>query len=211
MPRYHDVRRRRRSQVAILRANDYSEHLEQALWEGLSLFAIKVQHKNVLLKPNLVDYILGSAINTHPLLVMAAAECFRRLGARSITVGEGPGHQRDTQLVLSQAGYSQHLREQRIRFVDLNRDQLVRTRLHAGYTDLKDSVAAQNSSRFRFHRLHAQGEGPSLVRCHPQHEEHVWRRSGLKVWLAQKLAALAGDSGEHSRHLCYGSDSLCHC
>src|SRR5258708_291244 len=86
--------------------------------------------KTVLLKPNLVGYIPGNAINTNPLLVLAAAESFRRLGAKSVLVAEGPGHQRDTQLVLSQSGYEQSLRDERIRFVDLNRDDLIRTRLH---------------------------------------------------------------------------------
>jgi uncharacterized protein (DUF362 family) len=135
-PRYYEVRRAKRSRVAILNALDYSERLEQVLCEGLRIFAVNVRNKSVLLKPNLVDYIPGSAINTHPLLVMAAAECFRRLGARSVTVAEGPGHHRDTDFVLGQSCYTQHLREQHIRFVDLNRDELVRTRLRASYTGL---------------------------------------------------------------------------
>jgi uncharacterized protein (DUF362 family) len=97
-----------------------------------------VTGKNVVLKPNLVDYIPGNAINTHPLLVLAAAESFRRLGASSVLVAEGPGHQRDTQLVLAQSGYEQSLRDEKIRFVDLNRDQLIRTPLRAGYTGMKD-------------------------------------------------------------------------
>ena len=92
----------------------------------------------MLLKPNLVDYIPGDAINTHPLLVLAAAESFRRLGAKSVLVAEGPGHQRDTHLVLSQSGYEQCLRDERIRFVDLNRDQLIRTALRASYTGMRD-------------------------------------------------------------------------
>ena len=92
----------------------------------------------MVLKPNLVDYIPGNAINTHPLLVLAAAESFRRLGAKSVLVAEGPGHQRDTQLVLSQSGYEQSLRDEKIRFVDLNRDQLIRTPLRASYTGMKD-------------------------------------------------------------------------
>jgi uncharacterized protein (DUF362 family) len=52
-------------------------------------------------------------------------------------VAEGPGHQRDTQLVLSQSGYGECLRSEKISFVDLNRDELVRTQLLASYTDMK--------------------------------------------------------------------------
>jgi uncharacterized protein (DUF362 family) len=92
----------------------------------------------VVLKPNLVDYIPGNAINTHPLLVLAAAESFRRLGAKSVVVAEGPGHQRDTQLVLAQTGYQQPLRHERIRFGDRNRDELVRMPLRADYTGMKE-------------------------------------------------------------------------
>ena len=77
------------------------------------------------------------AINTHPLLVLAAAESFRRLGAQSVLLAEGPGHQRDTHLVLSQSGYEQCLKDEKIRFVDLNRDELIRTPLRAGYTGMK--------------------------------------------------------------------------
>jgi len=90
-----------------------------------------------VLKPNLVDYIPGDAINTHPTLVLAAVEAFRRLGAKSVVVGEGPGHQRDTQLVLSQSDYQESLRDEKIRFVDLNRDELIRTPLRASYSGMK--------------------------------------------------------------------------
>ena len=65
-------------------------------------------------------------------------EAFRRLGAKSVVVAEGPGHQRDTQLVLSQSGYQESLREEKIRFVNLNRDELIRTPLQASYTGMKE-------------------------------------------------------------------------
>ena len=138
LPRYHSDRRPKRSRVAILNAQQYSQQLDQILAAGLRLFPIDVRGKAVVLKPNLVDYIPGNAINTHPLLVLAAAESLRRLGAKSVLVAEGPGHQRDTQLVLSQSGYAQCLRDEKIRFVDLNRDELIRTPLRASYTGMKD-------------------------------------------------------------------------
>jgi len=138
LPKYHSVQRPKRSRVAILHVEQYSQQIEQMLASGLRLFPINVLGKTVVLKPNLVDYIPGNAINTHPLLVLAAAESFRRLGAKSVLVAEGPGHQRDTQLVLSQSGYQQCLRDERIRFVDLNRDELIRTPLRASYMGMKD-------------------------------------------------------------------------
>jgi uncharacterized protein (DUF362 family) len=136
-PTYHVIRKPSRSRVAILVAESYSRNVEQVLQSGLDLFRLDVRGKNVLLKPNLVDYIPGNHINTHPLLVSAAHECFRRLGAATVLVGEGPGHQRDTELVLGESGMAEELCQQRVRFVDLNRDELVERPLLAGYTDLK--------------------------------------------------------------------------
>src|SRR5258708_6447250 len=128
LPKYHFDRRPKRSRVAILNVERYSPQIEQSLESALRLFPIDLRGKTVALKPNLIDYLPGDAINTHPSVVLAAVECFRRLGAKSVSVAEGPGHQRDTQLVLSQSGYGDCLRNEKIRFVDLNRDELVRTR-----------------------------------------------------------------------------------
>jgi len=135
-PRYRIDRRPRRSRVALLRLEDYTRPMDELLYQGLCLFPLKVQGKTVLLKPNLVDYIPGNAINTHQRLVVASAEAFRRLGARKVVVGEGAGHQRDTQLVLSESSYEQELTLARIPFVDLNRDEVQRRPLDASYTDL---------------------------------------------------------------------------
>jgi len=136
-PKYRVTRRQPRSRVAILRAESYSYNLESILYSGLELFHLDLRGKTVLLKPNLVDYIPGSHINTHPLLVCAAVECFRRLGAKTVLVGEGPGHQRDTELVLLESGFTDELRRLKVPFVDLNRDELVATHLLANYTAMK--------------------------------------------------------------------------
>lgn len=136
-PKYHVTRRLPCSRVAILRAESYSQTLGQVLLSGLNLFQLNVRGKTVLLKPNLVDYIPGNHINTHPFLVSAAVECFRRLGAKSVLVGEGPGHQRDTELVLVESGFSEELRQQKVLFVDLNRDELIMAPLLATYTGMK--------------------------------------------------------------------------
>jgi uncharacterized protein (DUF362 family) len=137
LPKYHSDRRARRSRVAILNVEQYSQRIDEVIASGLRLFRINVQGKTVVLKPNLVDYIPGNAINTHPTLVLAAAESFRRMGSKCVVVAEGPGHERDTQLVLSKSGYHESLRAEAIRFVDLNRDELVRTQLRASYMGMK--------------------------------------------------------------------------
>jgi uncharacterized protein (DUF362 family) len=137
LPRYRKDCRPRRSRVAILRIEDYVQSIQDSLRRGLQMFHLDVKGKTVVLKPNLVDSIPGNAINTHPILVVAAAECFRGLGAKEVIVAEGPGHQRDTQLVLCESGYESLLRENQIRFVDLNRDELMSVNLSADYSGLQ--------------------------------------------------------------------------
>ena len=129
-------RRRRRSRVAILHEDSYDGPLDRTLIEGLRLFDLNLRGKTVLLKPNLVEYIPGAEVNTDPRLVGAAASAFLALGAKTVLVGEGPGHQRDTVLVLAEGGLEAELRERRIRFVDLNRDEIRKVPLETPFTGL---------------------------------------------------------------------------
>jgi uncharacterized protein (DUF362 family) len=104
--------------------------------DGLRLFDLNLRGKTVLLKPNLVEYIPSAEVNTNPRLVGAAATAFLALGAKSVVVGEGPGHQRDTFLVLAGGGLGAELRERRVRFVDLNRDEIRSVPLRTSFTGL---------------------------------------------------------------------------
>ena len=130
-------RRPQRSRVAVISAEEYSEHLDEVLLSGLREFRLNLRGKSVLLKPNFVEYIAGVEVNTNPVVVGAAAEAFLKLGAKSVVVGEGPGHQRDTYLVLAESGLAAQLRSQKISFVDLNRDELFKVPLRATYTGLE--------------------------------------------------------------------------
>ena len=129
-------RRPRRSRVAVISAEEYSERLDHVLLSALREFHLNLRGKSVLLKPNFVEYIAGVEVNTNPLLVGAAAEAFLKLGAKSVVVGEGPGHQRDTYLLLAESGLAAQLRSQKISFVDLNRDELFKVPTRASYTGL---------------------------------------------------------------------------
>jgi uncharacterized protein (DUF362 family) len=129
-------RRLRCSRVAVVSAEEYSERLEDVLLSSLRNFHLNLCGKSVLLKPNLVEYIAGVEVNTNPMLVGAAAEAFLKLGAKSVVVGEGPGHQRDTYLVLAESGLAAQLRSQKISFVDLNRDEIFKVPTSASYTGL---------------------------------------------------------------------------
>src|SRR5438876_4183938 len=127
--------RRPRSAVAVLNAAEYSERIEALLLDGLRLFRLQVLGLSILLKPNLVEDLPG-LVNTNSILIGAAARCFLHLGARRVVIGEGPGHQRDTELVVLAAGLKPHLRERQIEFVDLNRDELMKVHLKANYSGL---------------------------------------------------------------------------
>src|SRR5213594_3137023 len=128
--------RPKRSRVAVLHADQYSDKLDELVYDGLGLFNPNVRGKSVLLKPNLVEYIPGRPVNTDPQLIGAAAEAFLRAGAASVTVAEGPGHHRDTDLLLHETGLGDQLSHRKISFVDLNRDELIKTKLQANYSGL---------------------------------------------------------------------------
>jgi len=118
------------TETFIAKAAGYEGDIASIILAGfheLRVDPAEIRGKTVLLKPNLVEPHYGSAhINTHPLVVRGAAEAFRRFGASRVLVAEGPGHSRDTQLVLEASGMGEVLIEDRIPFVDLNYD--------AGYT-----------------------------------------------------------------------------
>ena len=75
-------RRPRRSRVAIIAAQEYSESLEGVLVSGLREFHLNLRGRSVLLKPNLVEYIAGVEVNTNPVLVGAAAAGISQAGCR---------------------------------------------------------------------------------------------------------------------------------
>jgi uncharacterized protein (DUF362 family) len=124
--------------VAVLRQSTYDTGLEDVVARGLSAIGADVAGAQVLLKPNFVEYDPASAINTDPRLVAAAAMAFRRMGAAGVTVGEGPGHRRDTQFVMGSSGLSAALADIDVPFVDLNTDAVRPVRLHSNYTDLQE-------------------------------------------------------------------------
>jgi uncharacterized protein (DUF362 family) len=119
-------RRRRISHAAILRCDRY-EHTPGIVPEGLKLLAPAVQGKRVLLKPNLVEYSPTAPINTHPMLIASTVDALYALGAATVTVADGPGHVRDTELLLSECGLASQLDAVgRAEFVDLNFDSVFR-------------------------------------------------------------------------------------
>src|SRR5439155_14844102 len=122
--------------LRMLHADQYSDKLDELVYDGLRLFNLDVRGKSVLLKPNIVESIRGKPVNTDSQLICAAAEAFLRLDAASVTMVEGPGHHRDTELLLFETCLGDQLEHRKIPFVDLNRDELGKTKLQANYSGL---------------------------------------------------------------------------
>ncbi|MBI1785527.1 DUF362 domain-containing protein, partial [Candidatus Sumerlaeota bacterium] len=114
--------------VWVGKASDYALDLSSVIQAGLKQLGVhagEIKKRRILLKPNLVEAHRNAAhINTHPLMVRAAAEAFLKLGAESVTVAEGPGHQSDTIYVLEESGFADALMDDHLPFVDLNYDSL---------------------------------------------------------------------------------------
>jgi uncharacterized protein (DUF362 family) len=130
-----------RADVAIVRSPSYEADLGMLVGEGLALLGLGrdwARGKTVLLKPNLVEPSREAPhVNTHPALVRGVAEAFRRQGARRVLVAEGQGHCRDSDLVLDQSGLGPILDRERLEFVDLNNDEVVRVPNRFGSTRLQ--------------------------------------------------------------------------
>ena len=116
------------STVSIVRAPRYDQSLYGTMREILAAHGLDVRGRHVLLKPNLVEFEPESFINTHPMVVHAAYEAFRSLGAASVRIAEGPGHRRNTMDMAEAAGYFQTVPRFEDLFTDLNLDDV--TQVH---------------------------------------------------------------------------------
>ena len=117
----------RKEPVFLAKNQRYDGDLQATIREGLLATGFKpeeIRGKRVLLKPNLVEPIRKSPqLTTHPAIVLAAAEVFRAWGA-SVTVGEAPGHVRDTEMALIESGMQAALSTTKVPFADLNYEEV---------------------------------------------------------------------------------------
>ena len=125
------------SPMAILPASSYDASLTDVISRGLDLLRQDVRGKRVFLKPNMVEYEADTTINTDPRVVAAAAEACLRAGAAEVVVGEGPGHRRDLEYVLEGTGLDHFLSDLKVRFVDLNHDDVREVPLKSHFTRLE--------------------------------------------------------------------------
>jgi uncharacterized protein (DUF362 family) len=121
-----------KSAVAVVKAASYSVDLTSRILEGIRVLRLEVRGKHVLLKPNLVEFDRSTAINTDVSVIAAAYDVFRSLGAASVVIGEGPGHRRDTIGLSEEAGYREGIEGFDEHFVDLNRDDVSKSK---GFAD----------------------------------------------------------------------------
>ena len=126
------------SAVGLFPASSYAVDFADLIFRGFQELGTTLTGRRVFLKPNMVEYELDTVINTHPHVVAGAAIACRRAGASEVVVGEGPGHRRDMEYLLTSTGLHDQLREQRIRFVDLNHDDVAVVPLQSWFTGLQE-------------------------------------------------------------------------
>ena len=125
------------ARTTIVRAPAYDQGLYDIVRRLVASQGLAVQGRSVVIKPNLVEFEPGTAINTHPLLVHAACEAFRALGASRVTIAEGPGHRRDTLDLAEAAGYFRIVPGFEDSFVDLNLDEVTLVDLPRRFSKLQ--------------------------------------------------------------------------
>lgn len=126
------------ARVTILHASSYEKNLSDLLRQGLKNYNLNLTGRRVVLKPNLVEYNASHTINTNPLLVAAAIDAFRSVGAQEVIVADGPGHQRDTEMLLELSGLDQVIKNAKTKFVDLNLDNIHRVPTATQFTTLQE-------------------------------------------------------------------------
>ncbi len=126
------------SPVAIRKVASYAEDMASLIFETLQQFKLDVRDKDVLLKPNLVAFDPGGFINTHPVVIEGAREAFRRLGAKSVMIGDGPALERDAQAVLESVRFRNFLGDPSKFFADLNLDDVQKVQLKTHASRLRE-------------------------------------------------------------------------
>jgi uncharacterized protein (DUF362 family) len=109
--------------VALGKCSSYETDLMtplRSLWHEAEM--PDVQGKNVLIKPNLVDYLENFPVTTAPEMVGAVADLLFELGAGEVIVGDGSAFRRDTWPIVEASGLAAVLAKRGLKFIDLNYD-----------------------------------------------------------------------------------------
>lgn len=126
------------SKVAIVKVPKYSLNVKDLLKPYFNQFKLNLKGKQVLLKPNIVDYYdEDHHIITNPAIIAAAIELFGDLGAK-VVVAEASGLRRDINTILKYSQYKDVLNKYNVNFVDLNMDELNKVKIPTNLTGLND-------------------------------------------------------------------------
>lgn len=131
---------RGKTPVFVAKNQRYDGALVTTIRDGLTEVGVdgaNLAGKRVLLKPNLVEPTRAIPhMTTHPAMIVAAAEVFRGWGAE-VTVGEGPGHVRDTEMALIESGVGEALDDGGLPFADLNYERVAFRRNRGKFSKLR--------------------------------------------------------------------------
>jgi uncharacterized protein (DUF362 family) len=170
------------SKVVIRRVAKYEEDLSLLMQESLAIFNLPVKDKTVLLKPNLVGLDPLGIMNTHPAVIAAARECFLRLGAAQVWIGDGPAMDRDTEAIVESVRLRDYTGPLAGSFVDLNLD------------DVERVVLATHASRLKELYLPKTVLGVDFLVSMPKLKTHHW--AGVTLSLKNMFGIVPGS--------CYG-------
>lgn len=124
--------------VTIAKAAAYDDSVYDIVRRVLAEQRVDAKGKNIVLKPNLVEFSPDTPINTHPVFVHAVREAFLALGAASVRIAEGPGHRRDALDLADAAGYFRAISGFEDLFRDLNLEAVERIPLRNPFSRLKE-------------------------------------------------------------------------
>jgi uncharacterized protein (DUF362 family) len=168
------------SKVVILRVAKYEQELASVIQESLAPFNLAVKGKTVLLKPNLVGLDPLGVINTHPAVIAAVRECFLRLGAAQVLIGDGPALDRDTEAILESVRLREYVGALARTFVDLNVD------------DVERVVLKTHASRLAELYLPKTAMGVDFLVSMPKLKTHHW--AGVTLSLKNMFGIVPGSS-----------------
>jgi uncharacterized protein (DUF362 family) len=130
-------RKKGRSIVGIVGAHSYEEDLFLLFKKHIGELGLpRFDGKHVVIKPNMVEFQAGHPITTNPALIRATVQLADFLGAKQITIAEGPGHMRDTEFLLEATGIGRVCHELGLPFLDLNLDDVEKAPIERSLTGL---------------------------------------------------------------------------
>jgi uncharacterized protein (DUF362 family) len=170
------------SNVVIRRVANYEQDLAQVIFESLGVFNLPIRGKSVLLKPNFVGLDPLGVMNTHPAVIAAARDCFLRLGATQVFIGDGPAMDRDTEAIIESVRLREYVGRLKGVFVDLNVDDVEKVRL------------ATHASQLNELYLPKMALGVDFLVSMPKMKTHHW--AGVTLSLKNMFGVVPGS--------CYG-------